>query len=271
MPEKPLAVVTGTSTGIGAATATVLAGAGFEVLAGVRRAGEAPTGTTEVIIDITDEAAVTDLAAVVGDRPLAVLVNNAGVAIPGPVETVPLAEWRAQLEVNLLGHIAVTQALLPALRSGGGRLVNISSIGGRIAGPGLGAYAASKWALEAVSDALRRELGAEVKVIVIEPGPVRTPIWERGSQRGDDLIADMAPEQQLRYRRLLDGLRRAATHNANAGVAPEVVARVVLDAIRAERPRTRYLVGREAAVAGRLARVLPDRVFDRIITRRMGL
>lgn len=271
MPAKPRAVVTGTSTGIGSATATALAVAGYEVLAGVRRAGQAPANTTEVVVDITDAEAVAGLAATVGDRPLSVLVNNAGMAVPGPIEVVPLAEWRAQLEVNLLGHIAVTQSLLPALRIGRGRIVNISSIGGRVAGPGVGVYAASKWALEAVSDSLRRELGSEVGVIVVEPGAVRTPIWQRGSQRGDDLIATLAPEQQTRYGSLLDALRRASAENETNGVAPEVVAGVVVQAVRADKPRTRYLVGRDAAVAGRLARVLPDRLFDRMIARRLGL
>jgi NAD(P)-dependent dehydrogenase (short-subunit alcohol dehydrogenase family) len=269
--SERLAVVTGTSTGIGASIATALAGDGYEVLAGVRRAGEGPPGATEVRLDVTDPEAIDRLAATVGDRPLAALVNNAGIAVPGPVEAVPLDSWRAQFEVNLFGQIAVTQALLGALRSGGGRLVNISSIGGRLAGPGLGAYSASKWALEAVSDALRRELAGEVDVIVIEPGAVRTPIWDRGTALGDALIERFSETQRTRYAPLLDGLRRTAARNARTGVAPEVVARVVLGALAAPTPRTRYLVGRDAAVAGRLARVAPDRLLDRLTRRNVGL
>lgn len=186
MSSSPLAVVTGTSGGIGGATAARLVTAGYEVIATVLRAGSAPAGTQEVVVDLTDADATRMLLDAVGDRPLQVLINNAGITVPGPVETTPLDAWRRQLEINLLAHIGVIQALLPSLRRGGGRIINISSVAGRVVGPGLGPYGASKFALEAVSDALRRELD-DVAVILIEPGMTKTRIWTEGSQRGKEL------------------------------------------------------------------------------------
>lgn len=168
--RQELIVVTGASTGMGAATAKVLARKGFHVLAGVRREADAEAlradgikGLEPRILDISVEPDIAAMAERVARdrlrRPLRALVNNAGIAVNAPVETLPLAQWRRQFEVNLFGHIAMTQALLPALRSNSGTVVNISSVGGKFALPTYGAYAGSKFALEAVSDALRREVG----------------------------------------------------------------------------------------------------------------
>jgi NAD(P)-dependent dehydrogenase (short-subunit alcohol dehydrogenase family) len=179
--RNELIVVSGASTGIGAATVKELAHRGFHVLAGVRREADADAlrglgiqGIEPRILDITVESDVVAIADRVNHdpegRPLRALVNNAGIAVNAPVESLPIAQWRQQFEVNLFGHIAMTQALLPALLSSSGTVVNVSSVGGKIVLPTYGAYAGSKFALEAVSDALRRELGtAGIKIVVVEP------------------------------------------------------------------------------------------------------
>ena len=178
-----LALVTGASTGIGRACATHLAGLGFHVLAGVRDPADAPDGLEPLLLDVTSESDVAAAAERVGGE-LHALVNNAGIAISGPVEIVPVEEWRRLMEVNLLGQVAVTRALLPAILRARGRVVNMSSISGRVANPLFGPYAASKFALEAVSDALRREVGPHgVRVVSVEPGGIATPIWGKGHGR----------------------------------------------------------------------------------------
>ena len=273
MTARDLAVVTGASTGIGKATAEHLAAAGFHVLAGVRSdaaaAAIAAEGIEPVSVDIADPDQIGALAQRVADdpegRPLRVLVNNAGIAVNAPVEVIPLDEWRRQFEVNLFGHIAMIQALLPALIAGRGRIVNVSSIGGLVAGPTYGAYSGSKFALEAVSDALRREVRhLGVDVVVVEPGAIATPIWEKGLATGQQLAATMTPEQRARYQEINAAAARNAQQAARDGVPPEQVARVITTAVTARRPRTRYLVGRDAKVAARLAALLPDRVMDRL-------
>lgn len=182
-----LIVVTGASTGMGAATAKELARKGFHVLAGVRREADADALAAEGIepctLDITVDSDIAAIAERVANdsRPLRALINNAGIAINAPIETLPLPEWRQQFEVNLFGHIAMTQALLPALLSSAGTVVNISSVGGKVVLPTYGAYAGSKFALEAFSDALRREVAKfGIKVVVVEPGAVKTQMVERG-------------------------------------------------------------------------------------------
>src|ERR1700759_3278650 len=181
--RRELIVVTGTSTGMGAATAKELAGRGFHVLAGVRREIDADAlrgdGIEPLILDITVESDVAAVAnRVAGDprgRPLRALINNAGIAVNAPVEALPIAEWRRQFEVNLFGHVAMIQALMPALLRSAGTVVNISSLGGKVALPTYPAYAGSKFALEALSDSLRRDVGRlGVKVVVIDPGAFKT-------------------------------------------------------------------------------------------------
>ncbi len=206
---KRMAVVTGASSGIGLATVQELSRRSFHVLAGVRKQGDADRLAGEniepVTLDITDEKQITALAERVTNDPegrrLGVLVNNAGVALNAPVEAIPLAEWRRHFEVNFFGHVALTQALLPALIAGGnGRLINISSIGGRVALPTYGAYAAAKFALEGFSDVLRREVGRlGVKVIVIEPGAITTKIWGKTIATMDELAANMSADQHAHY------------------------------------------------------------------------
>ncbi|MCC3653901.1 MULTISPECIES: SDR family oxidoreductase [Streptomyces] len=281
MTADKLAVVTGASTGIGRATAEELARRGFHVLAGVRRQEDADRaagpGVEPVIVDITEEEQVAALAGRVArdphGRPLGVLVNNAGVALNAPAETIPLAEWRRHFDVNLFGHVAVTRALLPALvAAGDARLINVSSIGGRVAFPTYGAYAAAKFGLEGYSDALRREVArCGVKVVLVEPGTVATPIWGKGIATMEAIAADMTADQHARYDDLVAALRKQSEQQAGQGVRPHRAARVIVAAATARRPRTRYLVGRDAKLLARLTGLLSDRMVDGLIARQLGL
>jgi NAD(P)-dependent dehydrogenase (short-subunit alcohol dehydrogenase family) len=276
--RNELIVLTGASTGIGAATARELAQCGFHVLAGVRRDIDADALRAERIephlLDITTEADVAAIARRVTDDPehrqLRALVNNAGIAVNAPVEALPMTEWRRQFEVNLFGHIAMTQALLPALLDNSGTVVNISSVGGRVAMATYGAYAGSKFALEAVSDALRREVaGFGVTVIVVEPGAVTTEMAGRGVATAEALAAAMTADQHQRYDALTDAITTQARTFARDGVSAAHAAKVIADAITTTNPRTRYTVGRDAAVIVRLARLVPDRFLDQILRRNL--
>jgi NAD(P)-dependent dehydrogenase (short-subunit alcohol dehydrogenase family) len=235
----------------------------------VRRAGEAPAGTEEVLLDVTDGEQVA--AAAEGVERLDGLVNNAGIAIAMPLEFVPLDELRHQLEVNLVGQIAVTQALLPALREARGRIVFVGSIAGRSALPFLGPYAASKHALEAVADSLRVELQPwGIGVSIVEPGTIRTPIWARGAAKADELLAAGESRVEELYGGRIAAMRRVAAKRGAAGAPPEAVAKVIEEALTADRPRTRSLVGRDARIRATIER-LPsrarDRVYDRLLLR----
>jgi NAD(P)-dependent dehydrogenase (short-subunit alcohol dehydrogenase family) len=263
----PLALVTGASTGIGRACATHLAGLGFEVLAGVRNEPDAPPGTEPVRLDVTAAGDVTAVAQRVGPR-LDALVNNAGIAVSGPIEVLPIEEWRRQLEVNVIGQVAVTRALLPALLQARGRIVNISSISGRFALPMVAPYAASKFALEAVSDCLRREVGPfGVQVACVEPGAIATPVWGKSRAEGERLVAEMPTDARRRYDTLINAIRRQTERMERDGLPPAAVADVVGHAVTARRPRTRYVVGREARVRAVAARLLPDRALDALVRR----
>jgi short-subunit dehydrogenase len=268
--RQHLIVVTGASTGMGAATARELARKGFHVLAGVRRQADADKiradGIEPCILDITvdaDIAAITDRVAN-DPRPLRALINNAGVAINAPVEALPIAEWRKQFEVNLFGQIAMTQALLPALLSSSGTVVNITSVGGKFALPTYGAYAGSKFALEAVSDALRREVGG-IKVVVVEPGAVKTEMAERGIATAQGLQADMTAGQVARYGDITAAVAAQARSFNETGVSAEHAAKVIATAATVSHPRTRYTIGRDAAILVRVIRLVSDRMLDRII------
>ncbi|MFE9988353.1 SDR family oxidoreductase [Streptomyces sp. NPDC005381] len=269
---QKLVVVTGASTGMGASTARELARRGFHVLAGVRRDRDADairaTGVEPVILDITKPEQVEALAARVAadSRTLHALVNNAGVQVNAPVEALPMAEWRRVFEVNLFGHIAVTQALLPELLRTKGRVINISSIGGKYAMATYGAYAGAKFALEAVSDSLRREVAPlGVQVVVVEPGGVRTEIAARGIATANDLAARMTPEQDRRYGDLVRANNRLMASGTASGLTADAAAQVIVKAVTTRRPRPRYTAGRDAALIMRLGRLLSDRTLDRIL------
>jgi len=234
------------------------------VLAGVRKAGEAPDGTEEVLLDVTDAKQIAEAASRV-DR-LDGLVNNAGIAIAMPLELVPLDELRRQLEVNLIGQVAVTQAFLPALRAARGRVVFVGSIAGKSALPFLGCYAASKHALEAVADSLRVELQPwGVGVSIVEPGTIRTAIWARGAATADELASRESRVEEL-YGRRIAAMRRVAAKRGASGAPPEAVAKVIEAALTDERPRTRSLVGRDARIRATIER-LPGRARDRVYVR----
>jgi NAD(P)-dependent dehydrogenase (short-subunit alcohol dehydrogenase family) len=271
-----IVLVTGASSGIGEATALHLKELGFDAVAGVRKDEDAErlaAGRLRTVkIDVTDTDSIAAARTELGDGPLAGLVNNAGIAVAAPLEFLPLDQLRRQLEINLIGQVAVTQAFLPALRAGRGRIVNVSSIGGRVALPLMGAYNASKFGLEAVSDSLRRELLSHgVDVIVIEPGGVKTPIWRKGNELASELSSDMPPEAARLYGRLIEALRKAtAKISTETGIEPREVAETIGRALTAKRPRARYLVGRDAKIRGPAAKVLPDRVMDRLVGRAMG-
>ncbi|MFL5815996.1 MAG: SDR family NAD(P)-dependent oxidoreductase [Conexibacter sp.] len=278
--QRGAVVVTGASSGIGEACARRLAGLGFRVFAGVRKAEDGErlareiAGVTPLRIDVVDADSIAAAARTVEEetagRGLAGLVNNAGVAVPAPIEHQPIDDFRRQIEVNLIGQVAVTQAFLPQLRAARGRIVNVSSIGGKVAVPLLGAYAASKFGLEGFSDTLRRELRPwGIEVSVIEPGTIATPIWDKGVASGDELQQTMSADAQRDYGALIATVRAASEEGAKTGLPPDVVAKDVAHALTARKPRTRYLVGREAKSRALAARLLPDRFVDRAIARVM--
>ncbi len=268
--------MTGSSTGIGESCALHLDRLGFEVVGGVRRsedgerlAGQASPRFRWVRLDVTEAEEVREawaqVESIAGTRGLAGLVNNAGVALVSPLECIPMETFRRQLEINVFGLLAVTQAALPALRIARGRVVNIGSIAGRVVSPLLGAYSASKFAVEAMTDALRLELAPDgIEVSVVEPGMVRTPIWEKGASEVAALRGEVSPDVVARYEPLFVALERVVTHPRRRGVGVEVVAEAVVHALTARRPKTRYLIGRDAKVRS-LLRHLPDRWHDRMV------
>jgi NAD(P)-dependent dehydrogenase (short-subunit alcohol dehydrogenase family) len=269
-------LVTGASSGIGEATVLHLRELGFEPVAGVRKDEDAErlgsSGIRSVRLDVTDADQIAAVRAELGEGALAGLVNNAGIAIAAPLEFLPVEQLRHQLEINLIGQVAVTQALLPALRRARGRVVNISSIGGRVAVPLLGAYNMSKFGLEAFSDVLRRELRPQgVNVIAIEPGGIKTPIWRKGGEVAEEIRAGTTAEGRERYAPMVAAIRkRSADIERVRGLPPRAVAEVIGTALTADRPRARYLVGKDAKARALVARVVPDRVMDRLIGRALG-
>jgi len=270
-------LVTGASTGIGEATALHLKELGFDSVGAVRKDEDAErlraAGLRAVKLDVTDGGSIAAARAELGDGPLAGLVNNAGIAVAGPVEFMPLDELRLQLEVNVIGQVAVIQAFLPVLRAGRGRIVNVSSIGGRFALPLVSPYNASKFALEAISDSLRRELyGQGMEVVLIEPGGVKTPIWDKSNEMADQIQKQMPPEAERIYGKLIDGVRQRTVEIAQEkGIEAREVAEVIGRALTAKRPRTRYLVGTDAKIRGPMAKILPDRMMDRAVAKQLGI
>ncbi|MCM3203403.1 SDR family NAD(P)-dependent oxidoreductase [Paenibacillus illinoisensis] len=282
MPYKTqdMVVVTGTSSGIGRATAEQLAAEGFHVLAGVRRQEDADkikqNNIEPVILDITASDTLRTLAERVEQDPLGrrlrAVVNNAGIAVNAPLEMVPLDEFRRQIEVSVIGQVAVIQALTPALLKSGGRVVNIGSVGGKISMPGFGIYSAAKYAMEAINDSFRREMSSfGLKVIMITPGGVSTSLSEKGVTTADRLSKLMTPDQHRRHDRLFDAVKAQAESWATSGIPPKKVAEVVSRAIHASNPRTRYTAGRDSALLTRLVRILPDKLLDRMLRSQMKL
>ena len=270
-------VVSGTSTGIGAATASHLAAKGFQVFAGVRRDdnGAAPDGVTPIRLDITDPAAIAKavktVSDAVGKRGLAGLVNNAGIVKPAPLEFQPLDDFREQLELNLISHVAVTQAFLPLIRRGRGRIVNVGSIGGRLVLPIHGAYSASKFGMEALSDALRLELRQwGIHVSLVDPGATESAIFGKTLAELDGLKARIGADGYRLYAKQIEAIRRTVVKTADSATSPDHIAKAVSHALTAKKPKTRYLAGHGAEAAATIAR-LGDGVKDRAVAKEVGL
>lgn len=274
-------VVTGASSGIGAATALRLEREGHRVYAGVRRKkdGEALKKQASdrlqpIMLDVTEAgslaAAAERVSADVGDEGLAALVNNAGIAVMGPLEFLPLDRIREQLEVNVVGVIAATQAFLPLLRRRPGRIVNVGSLSGLMAAPFLGAYSASKFALEGVTDALRMELSPwNIRVSIVEPSNTATPIWKKPATTGKAL-AGVPARQRALYKEPLERMTEAMERMSESGASPDEVAAVIGEAVSASSPKARYYVGAENRLAAGLVKMLPDWAQDSLVMRVLG-
>jgi len=262
-------VVTGASSGIGLASAVRLVRAGWRVYGGVRNDPDAAAvreqGIEPVVLDVTDALQIAAAAETVGPE-LHGLVDNAGIAIAAPLELVPLDELRRQLEVNVVGQVAVLQEFLPALRRTQGRVVLMGSIGGRGALPFLGPYAASKHALEAFADVLRVELAPwGIAVAIVEPASVRTAIWTKGAAHADVMREGISREADELYAARIERFRAVALKRG-PGIDPDVVAKAVEHALTASRPKARYLVGRDAHVRAWIE-WLPTRLRDRVLAK----
>jgi len=273
-------LVTGASTGIGQACALHLDAAGHQVFAGVRNEADAARleerGSSRlhpVFLDVTDQDQIDAVAERIAKEPggLSGVVNNAGVARGGPIEYLSVEVWREQFEVNVFGQVAVTRAMLPMIRHGSGRIVFIGSIGGKLATMMMAPYNASKFALEAIGEALRAELRPwGIDVSVIEPGAVKTEIWEKGRQTADQLERQLPPEAVDRYAPHIAAIRKGIDMQDKGGVGPEKVAEAVGHALFADRPKTRYVIGVPARVQSAMVRVLPDRQREAIIRKFAG-
>jgi NAD(P)-dependent dehydrogenase (short-subunit alcohol dehydrogenase family) len=276
-------LITGASTGIGRASALRMDAEGWRVFATVRREEDAAKlrdASSErlvpLMLEVTEASQIAAVAGQIGEAVggsgLDGLVNNAGMAVMSPLETIPLEDLRKQLEVNLVSQVAVTQAMLPLIRTARGRVVFLSSIGGRMAMPFGAPYHASKYGIEAVVDCLRQELRPwKIDVVAIEPGSIDTPIWERGEGVADELAGRAPAAQEELYGKKIESFRGAVRRTAERGIPPEKVAGSIHHALTARRPRTRYLVGTDARGQALLSRLLPDRVMDRIVARAMGI
>jgi NAD(P)-dependent dehydrogenase (short-subunit alcohol dehydrogenase family) len=275
----PNALVTGTSTGIGEACATRLAGLGWTVFAGVRRTEDGERLKTQIIGDVRpvildvsnhdDIQRVIDVIATeVGSHGLQALVNNAGVGVGGPFEYVTEADWRWVFDVNFFGVVALTRAAVPLLRAGRGRIVHVGSIGGRVASPGLGPYSASKHAIEALAESQRHEFARSktpIRVALIEPGEVKTAIWDKGDETADELERAWGDVAKARYQWLLDQTRGFLAEGREKGVPASVVADAVEHALLARHPKPRYVVGPDAKLVAHVVTRLPDRVRDTFV------
>jgi short-subunit dehydrogenase len=272
-------LVSGASTGIGHAISTHLAHNGYTVYAGVRKESDRERLEAEhanirpIILDVTVPADVTRAVQTVreaGDT-LAGLVNNAGIAVAGPLEFLPLDALRLQFEVNTVAPIAMAQATLPLLRESRGRIINVGSIAGRLSAPFVGPYSASKAAIASLTDALRQELARfGVAVSLLEFASVKTPIWEKGRRGRDALVASMPPQAMSLYGPLVDAIIAQTRVEEREGLDPQVIAATVLAALRAPKPRERYVIGRKARIQA-VAAILPPSTRDRLVKRVMKL
>ncbi len=293
VPKRGHVLITGASTGIGRACAAHLAHIGFEVFAGVRKDVDAQAIDAEgrgqvgggslcaIKLDVTDESsiatAVSHIQSVAGADGLKAVVNNAGVSFPGPVEFLSIADWRRQFEVNFFGQIAVTQAALPLLRrhvtsrgKGAARLMLMSSIAGKVGQPILGAYTASKFALESLGDSLRLELQRQgVQVCLVEPGAIDTPIWKKAEAA--EMMSGAAYPGRALYGPEIDAVLAYARSAAISAAPVGLVSAAVEQCLVLRRPRPRYVVGRAAKIGAVMRRIMPDRIFDAMLSRAIKL
>ncbi|MGZ5363447.1 MAG: SDR family NAD(P)-dependent oxidoreductase [Mycobacterium sp.] len=265
----PTALVTGASRGIGKGIVEHLAARGWDVIAGVRSQQDAdavtklaPQRVSSVILDVTS---ADDIAALEGSLPdrLDAIVNNAGIAVGGAMETLSSDEWRKQLEINVIGALAVTRAVLPRLRKSRGRIVFISSVNGRLSMPLVGAYAASKFALEAAADALRMELNPwKIRVVVIEPAQTDTDMWRTADTMVEDLEAGLSAEHRSLYAKHIAGFKKMIPVSQRIAVPTAKVSAVVEEALTAKRPHARYIVGLGPKAQVALMSVMPTKMRD---------
>jgi NAD(P)-dependent dehydrogenase (short-subunit alcohol dehydrogenase family) len=277
--RREAVVVTGASTGIGAATAALLAHEGFIAFAGVRSDADAARVATlhehvrPLRLDVTDRDAVHAAAETVAasGHVLRGVVSNAGIAVAGPMEFLPVDELRRQFEINVFGAVELAQAFLPQLRASRGRLVFVGSISGRIAVPFVAPYSMSKFALRALADALRIELApAGIAVSLVEPSAVKTPIWSKGRDSRDALLALLPPQAMERYGAQIEAMFNQVEREERGAMPVETVARAILHAIGARKPRARYLLG-AGARAGSVVALLPTALRDRALRASMRL
>lgn len=275
--SKGAIFITGTSTGIGRAAAERLAKAGYDVFPGLRRPDTLPDPVKEAVtIDLADPTSIERATQEVLERSngrLVGLVNNAGYSVSGPCEALDIEDWRAQFEVNLFGHVAITRALLPELLKNKGRVINIGSIGGRFASPFIAPYTSSKFAVRGWTDAMRMELAPHgVHVVLIEPGSVDTAIWGKGRAQADELLSKLTPEQQQRYEAQIRGALNLVDYVSTHGIESDKCAAVIERALTTRRPKGRYIVGTDAQMQAKIA-MLPVSITDRltaVMLRRMS-
>lgn len=285
MTEKAIksVVITGASRGIGRTAALLLDSSGFKVFAGVRRPEDGEqlvsksTGNIfPVVIDVTKQAtidsAAAQIAGIVTDSGLWGLVNNAGIAVAGPMEFMPMERIREQFDINFFGQISVTQKFLPLIRQGKGRIVNISSKEGILSMPLVGPYCASKFALEAFSDTLRLELKQwNIPVAVIQPGTIATQIIEQSISSAEECVRDLPRHAGELYNECFIAARKTAAKVLKAAIPPDKVAGTILKALTDKKPKSRYTVGIDARALSIMKKLIPDTMMDKIILKQMGL
>jgi NAD(P)-dependent dehydrogenase (short-subunit alcohol dehydrogenase family) len=282
--SKGAMVVTGASSGMGRACALLLAQAGYHVFAGVRKEQDAhalkqqaaPAHLTPLFLEVTDADSIAEAATLVveavGEAGLVGLVNCAGIGVTAPMELVPLDELRRQFDINVIGQVAVIQAFLPLIRAARGRIINVSSVGGKITIPFGGPLCASKYAIESINDALRMELRPwGIHVMLVAPGSIHTPAVDKLVQDSEAMLRTFPAEGARHYATSYRAFVRALVKHEESGAPPEAMAAIVLKALAARKPRTRYPVGPLSRRLPWLARWLPPSVFDRVKARLFGL